>query len=522
MGNETRPARGSSAQIFPDAAQSRRDRFVVGVAVAFVAAVWATWPSCFIADDSYFYLVIARNLAIDGAQTFSGIVPTNGFHPLWQYVLAGFYAVVAKVDPTALRWAGLVAIPAAACLWVGADQLCRAARRAGVSPLLVVGVPLTFLSVLGVLGSEAHAQFAALGALTHRCLRDDGGTPRGSVAIGLLAGLLVLSRLDAALIVVVLLVWHLRAHASLRSTVAVGLTAGVVVAPYLASNWVFFGGLMPVSGWMKSSFPSVFLKGLDRDGLSTRLGGYAVLFGWSSLIAAPWLLWAGAKSRARTWTASVLLAGSALQCVYIVLFTRSHTGWHWYYVPNAVLVGLAAGIAAESRLRRRPALLRPLAAAVGILLVLGFVRIVRKQYEPLGPSVGNVVARTLRGRLDPTGALLVSDWPGEIAFHLPNPVLAPDFLTSNRTFYEELRSSRRPLERLFDAAAQAGTPIAYIVACGNNWLRLDSTGRILTFHDPRAYPRLVPLGKIRLSSEPVLVADEVGLRVWRAAGVTLE
>ena len=51
---------------------------------------WWLYPNSYIGDDPLFYLVVARNMVFSGIQSFSGIFPTNGVHPLWQYLLAGF------------------------------------------------------------------------------------------------------------------------------------------------------------------------------------------------------------------------------------------------------------------------------------------------------------------------------------------------------------------------------------------------------------------------------------------------
>ncbi|HWL94632.1 MAG TPA: hypothetical protein VNT79_14010, partial [Phycisphaerae bacterium] len=46
--------------------------FLAGVAVA-----WLLWAEAFVTDDSYFYLVIARNIAGTGRQSFNQVMPTN-------------------------------------------------------------------------------------------------------------------------------------------------------------------------------------------------------------------------------------------------------------------------------------------------------------------------------------------------------------------------------------------------------------------------------------------------------------
>lgn len=42
----------------------------------------------YFAGDAWYYMTIARNFASSGTFTFDGIYPTNGFHPLWQYILS--------------------------------------------------------------------------------------------------------------------------------------------------------------------------------------------------------------------------------------------------------------------------------------------------------------------------------------------------------------------------------------------------------------------------------------------------
>ena len=43
-------------------------------------------PENFIVDDGYFYPQIARAIAHGQGSTFNGIMPTNGYHPLWMLV----------------------------------------------------------------------------------------------------------------------------------------------------------------------------------------------------------------------------------------------------------------------------------------------------------------------------------------------------------------------------------------------------------------------------------------------------
>src|SRR5215472_16770045 len=53
---------------------------------------WMTYEE----DDFFYYLKIAQNVAHGAGSTFNGIVPTNGYHPLWMIVLTVFSFFTSK------------------------------------------------------------------------------------------------------------------------------------------------------------------------------------------------------------------------------------------------------------------------------------------------------------------------------------------------------------------------------------------------------------------------------------------
>src|SRR3990172_4891049 len=49
-------------------------------------------------DDSFYYFQVARNLAEGQGFTFDGLNPTNGFHPLWLFLITPLF-LFAQFDP---------------------------------------------------------------------------------------------------------------------------------------------------------------------------------------------------------------------------------------------------------------------------------------------------------------------------------------------------------------------------------------------------------------------------------------
>src|SRR5215831_17120838 len=79
----------------PDTSQSPADGYhwiaivALGVFLGWLAIIWL-WPASvytFTVDDTYYYLVTADNAAHGFGFTFDRMNPTNGFHPLWMFLL---------------------------------------------------------------------------------------------------------------------------------------------------------------------------------------------------------------------------------------------------------------------------------------------------------------------------------------------------------------------------------------------------------------------------------------------------
>ena len=115
----------------------------------------------------------------------------------------------------------------------------------------------------------------------------------------------------------------------------------VVVAPYIMSNMALFGGLMPISGWIKSSFPVLFFQ---KTFWSTNsFLEYNIIAG-----IVPLLFFCFVFIFRNKYIASrffyVYFIGSVLHFLYTAFFTRFHTMYWWYYVPHIILLAFAAGI----------------------------------------------------------------------------------------------------------------------------------------------------------------------------------
>jgi len=491
------------------------DKPVLLILTACGVGAWLIRPEAFIGDDAYFYLVIARNLALNGQHTFSGLCPTNGVHPLWCYLLVGYDALLSRVD-LALLWSLKAGIPLTAALLIwGVRNFWRVAEILHVSRMALVGIPLVFLLVNTVLYSEAVAHYTALSLLTLACV--DGTVQKrwGPYLVGLMCALVFLARLDSVFFLACYLLCHLWQSKSVMTTLRVAVVFSLLVVPYLVANWVYFGAMVPVSGWMKSSFPSIFLKGLylDQGPYASMLLGYRIVWGVIPIVcgAATLALMRKGSAQARGLMI-VYLLGSVLHFTYVALFVRSHSIWAWYYVVPTILLALTMAIWMPPQRRYQAASAIVLLSA-GIVILGKALRPATSQEALWYPQVEST--RYVRENGIKHKTILVSDWPGYFAFQTDNRIVAVDMLTANVRLYKEMRRSPNALRFLIDHCAALGRPIEYVIWMGNQWLVPDVELRSVTYNDPRSYPVLVPIGKLDLARPPVHISHGRGFVVWR-------
>jgi hypothetical protein len=494
---------------------------------AFGTISWLLYPVAYVGDDPWFYLVTARNIALHGFQSFSGIFPTNGFHPLWQYLLAGYSYILAMFDPSLLyREAFAVPLSSAMALW-GTWNLARIADRLELPRILVAGIPLIFVMLMGMLYSEAHVALAVLATLLWISIDHQIERPSQAFLLGILLGLAFLSRLDWMFFVVFYGLWYVW-HVRLFKPIACFATAALLVAvPYLISNYVFFGAAMPVSGWMKSNFPVVFLKGLHLNGLGSSLFGYSIFFGIAPLVISFLVfIWDRSFSSRIASLIWALWFGAAGQFAYIALFTRSASEWYWYYILPVVLGGIGAGIVWRNlqplfvRLiggTSRAAWGAVLASAVIVASFSGLTFHWRwghglERFTGMALAVDYIHKHDLHAK-----GMLFSDWPGYVAFACDDYVVAADMLTANRLLYENMKASPDALKFLLDYCRQQGKPVEYVFYLGNFYIVPSKDLHSMVLNDPRLIPERKPIGHIELSqppSEVKVIDNKTVLTVW--------
>ncbi|MDP9238737.1 MAG: glycosyltransferase family 39 protein [Chloroflexota bacterium] len=334
-----------------------------------------------IPDDAFYYFQVARNVVHGHGVSADGEVWANGFHPLWMLVLLPVYLLSGGQGDVPIH----VALSASALTTSGSGVLLYlTGRRLGLSaPVSLISTAaylfhpvLIFMSIDGL---ETGLNVSVFVALLYAFVVAYQRPTQASYALAaVLAGLLVLSRTDYAIVSVSILGTLLMHSWRLRSAAMVAAIFGAITGPWLLWNQIVFGSPFPVSA---SALPYIEHQIFDGGSALSGAGLWhsVVLVRQAALHTIPYFYFT--PSRGTSWLAvafvsalalisggsavrdqrrerrtAVVLLAVPLAGIGVQLLVHAGVRWYvreWYFVPLfpllALLLGLAIEICRESR-----------------------------------------------------------------------------------------------------------------------------------------------------------------------------
>jgi hypothetical protein len=332
------------------------------------------------AADAFYYHTVARNLALTGVATFDMEHPTNGFHPLWQVLLALQYWLVDGLggsDLAYLRLSTLSGLGFAALAVVALGRAVVAARGSlpvlfGLLPAGAYALclaPVWMLAVdglgavnpsegrlplYGTLWSFVNGMESSLALFLFGALAVAVATDASLKTVGLLCALLTLARLDHVFITGAVCAWVVGRKLTARqwkTALAPGIAFGLPLLLYVAVNLWYVGMPLPVSGAAKSTFPHLVPENFAAlsDVLAHPVDGIRRLERFFRL-AQIWLpaltvlAYAASFLRRRpdAWQGFLLAAGAGalVLAAYNFCYVDIASSGQWYYPVSTLLVTL--------------------------------------------------------------------------------------------------------------------------------------------------------------------------------------
>ena len=426
----------------------RSPGLLTGMGVMLVAAAASSrpfWPGelarfpwmTFLRDDFFYYLVIARHLAMGQGSTFNGIVATNGYHPLWMLLLA----VVCRISTSPFMVLGFVALTAMLSTVAAYGLALRLFEHCGVTGWMgALSAAYVALCVLPLCfyGMEVTLAMPLALALGLHVLRwsHDSGT-RWWLVAGLLTSLLVLARVDALLLATLLAVALLsvrQVRMFLCSKHLAALAAGCTPAiGYFVASRLYFGLWLPVSGVAKQL----------RQGWTPAVSVWAsVLDGprsaWLNLllvvIAIGLTLWRWRQMAALERAVLAVFLAYPFLFVLLLSVRSDWEMWPWYawvWRP-ATFAALAIALGAA---------LQPVRSgwAHSVLLVLVLMRVAGSAWLPGQLDFYRTAVAVQAFAKTHPGTYAMGDRAGMIAWLLPDPLVQTEGLVMDRSFLKHIQ-----------------------------------------------------------------------------------
>ncbi len=268
-------------------------------------------------DDGFLYFQVARNLAAGHGFTFDGINPTNGFHPLWLFLITPVF-LLAQVDllvPLRLLifLSALLSAGSAILLYRILKQFTPDWVAAFIGLLWIVLPRIHDLTMHS--GVEAGVSAFMLLLFWHQLisfeLSSNARDLKNIVVLGLLGALTIFARLDNAFLVAIgglwlwLRLWQPPKKPKrnpwawrLQTGFAFASPIALLMLIYIAWNYISFGTAVPISGDIKLWWGTLknTVYGFRVNGVTDFAGQFVTddpeLGPWS-LLTAP--LYAGAE-----------------------------------------------------------------------------------------------------------------------------------------------------------------------------------------------------------------------------------
>lgn len=218
-----------------------------------------------ISEDGYLALTMARNIALGlGMSIAEGTIPTNGIsEPLVAAIWTVGYWLVNGDKIQGIVW--VVAIQfiittlAAVLLWHGSKRILQPHATAGTVAVLAAATwyasLLTSVHTTNGLGTGLYT-LCVIGVAMIFSLTVHTWSIRRCIGLGVLLGITFWARNDAVFFIFAVCVTHLLlgpfdldlVKQRLWQVIVMGTTSVVIALPWLISNQIKFGSIMPVSG----------------------------------------------------------------------------------------------------------------------------------------------------------------------------------------------------------------------------------------------------------------------------------
>ena len=430
-------------------------------AIALLTRLRVALPFAAYDDDAFYYFQIARNLATGHGSTFDGIHLTNGYHPLW-LLLCTLLMTLSRGRAFFVMLQGVAFLSFATSYFASRSLLRKVCPQE--APVFAGAAAVAIQCMLLIHGGMEITLTLPLALLlcTYRLGKDFRWDAARASIYGLLAALVVLSRLDSLLWILLLLGAELLLMrcepADSRIMRLVAVFAGAVpLLLYGLLNHHWFHLWVPVSAAAKELrlHHGFSLAGL-RNSLALLSQAYGIILVYPALVLLFCATIALIKRRGAGLTPDRAIAVTLMLFPVMQLAAQALTSdwaiWSWYLYPfalasaGALMILLADAPIANAQTSfgfYQPGLIvSSLVIPMGILyavLSLGAPEI--PHWVPIANGLQSFASTH-------PGVYAMGDCAGLSGYVLKSPIVQTEGLVMDKDFLDNIRQQRDLLTTL--------------------------------------------------------------------------
>jgi hypothetical protein len=309
-------------------------------------------------DDFYFYLKIALNIVSSGISTFDGTTITNGYHPLWMGIIVlllkftggdNFYFF--------LLFSFLIGLLNTGSFLLLHRILWEIIPNKGACFLLAFGT-LIFQTVITASGMEVSLTIPLILLLVFWIMASaNRDRMPGMISLGFLSSLIVLSRLDSAILILIFLPFVV-VGSDLRKIIkhimAFGV-GGLLVPIYFAFNHFWLGSIMPTSGVAKHLKPTFHFSLPTFNSLFNPSEGLALYVLPSAIASICGILVYFSYRKTKSIYGKAIAPVLIFPIIYYPLLSLSSDWqlWFWYFYPIVIAAPISVALIFEIFISKR-------------------------------------------------------------------------------------------------------------------------------------------------------------------------
>ncbi len=349
-------------------------------------------------DDASYYFNIAQNFVDGKGFSFDGINSTNGFQPLWQYMLIAVFLFSNHNSESMFR---VCMIFQTVVLYVSGLIFMLSLHRFFSRRIVFISVLVFILLIFfhAANGMESAVLILMLVILYSYVWKTNVlyvNKPAQVFIFGIFLGLVTLARLDMIFLVfIVSVIYFIKifkpgrldaarpdsdgvSKPNIINFIIIVFSVSLILVPYLTYNYIEFGNPVPISGVLKSGS----LKESLAVGIRTKFDDRTLLF---TFLAAAYIIWFAFNNFRRTTnneqritnneqrsfrTGTAILASAVILHFLTTLFFMKWAIYPWHFMPYRLFVCFAGSELANFLFSLRHPAKRGTLYSAGITLIL--------------------------------------------------------------------------------------------------------------------------------------------------------